>query len=106
MAKRRRRFEVLLPHQYNDGRLVPEELLGKAYREILDYFGAVGYEKQRISGYWRYKGRIYHEKYARIVVDVRDTASNRRWIREFKSRWKEKLEQIELWIVSYRVEVE
>ena len=36
MRKRRRRFEVLLPLQFNDGRPVPERLLGKAIRESRD----------------------------------------------------------------------
>src|SRR5438477_8299746 len=106
MTKRRRRFEVLLPHQFNDGRVVPEKLLGKAYLEIFDHFGAVSYERQKITGFWRHKGKIYHEKFSRIVVDVEDTAKNRQWMRGFKIRWKETLEQIELWIVSYRVEIE
>ena len=106
MTKRRRRFEVLLPHQYNDGRPVPEKLLGKAYREILDHFGAVTYEPQKIKGMWRHQGRVYHEKFSKVVVDVADTVRNRRWIREYKSRWKERLKQIELWVVSYRIEIE
>ena len=106
MRKRRRRFEVLLPLQFNDGRPVPERLLGKAIREILDRFGAATSETQKIKGFWRHKGRTYREQYSRTVVDVRDTANNRQWMREFKSRWKETLQQIELWMVSYRIEIE
>jgi hypothetical protein len=106
MTKRARRFEVLLPLQFNDGRPVPERLLGKAILEILDRFGAATCETQKIKGLWRHKGRTYREQYSRTVVDVRDTAKNRQWMREFKSRWKERLEQIELWVVSYRIEIE
>jgi hypothetical protein len=106
MTKRWRRFEVLLPHQYNDGRPVPERLLGKAYREILDRFGAVSYERQKIEGFWRHHGKTYREKFARIFVDVVEVAENRRWMREFKSRWKAKLKQIELWVISYRINIE
>ena len=106
MTKRQRRFEVLLPHQYNDGRRVPEKLLGKAYREILDHFNAVSYEPQKIRGLWRYQGRVYREKFSRVVVDVVDTVKNRQWIKVFKNRWKEELQQIELWVVSYRIEIE
>jgi len=42
----------------------------------------------------------------RVCVDVPDSAENRRWMKEFKLRWKSRLEQIELWMVSYRVDVE
>src|SRR5260370_20935486 len=106
MTKRWRRFEVLLPHQFNDGRPVPERLLGKAIREILDRFGAATCERQKIKGFWRHKGRTYREEYSRTIVDVRDTAKNRLWIREFKGRWKVKLEQIELSVVSYRIDTD
>jgi hypothetical protein len=42
----------------------------------------------------------------RITVDVPDTVENRRWMKEFKARWKTTLEQLELWMVSYRIDVE
>jgi len=35
-----RRFEVLLPLQFNDGRDVPPEWLADALLEIVDQFGA------------------------------------------------------------------
>jgi len=49
---------------------------------------------------------MYHDKHLKLVVDVPDTTENRRWMRAFKARWKERLEQLELWMVSYRFEVE
>jgi hypothetical protein len=48
--------------------------------EVVDHFGAASYETQKVEGHWRHGG----------VVD----------------RWAARLEQIELWIVSYRIEVE
>ncbi len=41
-----------------------------------------------------------------MIVDVPDTVSNREWMRKFKARWKRRLEQLELWMVSYRIEIE
>ncbi|MBW3597076.1 MAG: hypothetical protein KY475_07350 [Planctomycetes bacterium] len=35
-----------------------------------------------------------------------DSPKNRRWMKEFKNRWKERLEQLELWMVSYRLDIE
>lgn len=49
---------------------------------------------------------MYRDDLVRIVVDVPDGVKNRRWMKEFKKRWKGRLEQLELWMVSYRVEVE
>lgn len=42
----------------------------------------------------------------RLVVDLPDTEENRGWMKEFKGRWKAKLEQLELWMVSYLIEIE
>jgi hypothetical protein len=39
-------------------------------------------------------------------VDVPDSPRNRQWMKQFKDRWKVRLEQLELWMVSYRIEVE
>ena len=41
MSSKSRRFEVLLPVRFNDGRDIPEELLGEAVNEIVSQFGAV-----------------------------------------------------------------
>jgi hypothetical protein len=46
MSSNWRRFEVLLPLQFNDGRDVPTEWLAEAVLEIVDYFGAASYETQ------------------------------------------------------------
>jgi hypothetical protein len=44
-----RRFEVLLPLQFNDGRDVPAEWLAEALLEIVDHFGAATYETQKVE---------------------------------------------------------
>jgi hypothetical protein len=45
-----RRFEVLLPLQFNDGRDVPAEWLAEAVLEVVDHFGAASYETQKLEG--------------------------------------------------------
>ncbi|MFL6211844.1 MAG: hypothetical protein ACJ74W_23565 [Pyrinomonadaceae bacterium] len=106
MSSRWRRFEVLLPLQFNDGRDVPSEWLAEAVLEIADYFGAASYETQKVEGHWRHGGVLYRDDLVRIVVDVPDSVKHRQWMKDFKSRWQQRLEQIELWLVSYRIEVE
>jgi hypothetical protein len=106
MSSKWRRFEVLLPLQFNDGRPVPESWLAEAVLEIVDHFGAASYETQKVEGHWRHGAILYRDDLVRIVVDVPDSANNRRWMTEFKGRWKGRLEQLELWIISYRIELE
>ncbi len=106
MSSKWQRFEVLLPLQFNDGRDVPSEWLAEAVLEVVGHFGAASYETQNVEGHWRQGGVVYRDNLVKIVVDVPDASENRAWMKEFKSRWKARLEQLELWMVSYRIEVE
>ncbi len=105
MSSKWRRFEVLLPLQFNDGSDVPAELLAEAVLEIVDHFGAASYETQKVEGHWRHGGVIVRDNLVKIVIDP-DSASDRCWMKQYKDRWRSKLEQTELWMVSYAVEVE
>lgn len=42
----------------------------------------------------------------KVVVDVPDSTNSRQWMKDLKARWKGRLEQLELWMVSYRIDVE
>ena len=106
MSSNWRRFEVLLPLELNDGREVPPEWLAEAVLEVVDHFGAASYETQKVEGHWRHGGVVYRDNLVRIVVDVPDSSDNRGWMKQFKARWKAKLEQLELWMVSYRIDIE
>ena len=52
------------------------------------------------------EGVISRDNLVKIVIDAPDSLSNRRWMKQYKDRWRSKLEQTELWMVSYAVEVE
>jgi len=106
MSTRWRRFEVLLPTQFNDGRDVPSEWLAEAVLEIVDRFGAASYETQKVEGHWRHGGVLYRDNLVRVFVDLPDVPVNRQWMRQFKDRWKTRFEQLDLWMVSYRIEIE
>jgi hypothetical protein len=64
------------------------------------------YETQKVEGHWRHAGVLYRDDLVRIVIDVPDLAKNRQWMKRFKKRWLDRLEQLELWVVSYRIELE
>ena len=106
MSSKWRRYEVLLPVQFNDGREIPSEWLAEAVLEVVDQYSAASYETQKVEGHWRHSGVLYKDNLVRIVADFPDTEDNRDWMRQFKQRWKERLEQIELWMVSYSIDVE
>jgi len=106
MSSRWRRFEVLLPLQFNDGRDVPAEWLADAVLEVVERFGAASYETQRIEGQWRHEAVLYRDNLVRLVIDVPDRSENRKWMKDFKKRWMVKLDQLDLWVVSYLVTIE
>jgi len=103
MSSSWRRFEVLLPLRFNE---VPGDWLAEAVLEVVERFGAASYETQKVEGHWRHSGVAYRDDLVRIVVDVPDSDDNRGWMKEYKSRWKVRLDQLELWVVSYQVEIE
>lgn len=106
MSSNWRRYEVLLPLQFNDGREVSPEWLAEAVLEMVEHFGATSYETQKLEGHWRQGGVVYRDNLVRLVVDVPDTAQSREWMKDFKGRWKTRLQQLELWMVSHKIEVE
>ncbi len=48
---------------------------------------------------------MYRDDLVRIVVDVADAPENRGWFEEYKGRWKTRLEQLDLWVISYQVDI-
>ncbi len=106
MSSSWRRFEVLLPLRFNDGSEVPADWLAEAVLEIVGRFGAASYETQKVEGHWRHGGVTFRDDLVRIVVDVPDSSENRDWVRQFKTRWKERLNQSDLWVVSYQIDIE
>ena len=106
MSSNLRRFEVLLPTQFNDGRAVPDEWFADALDEIVDHFGAVSFHKEAVEGYWQHGGTLYRDELGMIVVDIPNNAKSRKWMKAFKARWKIRLEQLEIWMVSYLIDIE
>ncbi len=106
MSSKLRRFEILLPQQYNDGREIPRKLRGQALKEIIEQFGAASFEPTTIEGYWRHEGILYTDSLSKIVIDIEDTDYTRLWMREFKARWKDALDQLDLWLISYEIDVD
>ncbi|MEX0725245.1 MAG: hypothetical protein WEB58_23330 [Planctomycetaceae bacterium] len=106
MSSKWRRFEVLLPLHFNDGELIPESWIAECVLEVVDNFVAASYETQKVEGHWRHGSVTYRDELVRIVVDVPDTKANRDWMKLFKARWQERLKQFELWVISYRIEIE
>ncbi|MBI4603969.1 MAG: hypothetical protein HY721_18595 [Planctomycetes bacterium] len=105
MSSAFRRFEVLLPLKFNDGRSVPEDLIADTLLELRKQFGAVACETQTIRGQWQHEGEIYRDDLVRVFVDVPDVPENRSFFLELKDRLKQRFQQVEIWVTTYPLEV-
>ncbi len=105
MSRNFRRYEMLLPRKFNDGRPVPEERFQEVLLELRDKFGAESLETQVIHGVWHYEDRAYHDELMRVFVDVHNDPENRQFFLEFKERVRQKFEQVEVWLTTFPVEV-
>ncbi len=106
MKNKLRRFEVLLPTRFNDGREVPDDWLAEAIDEIIDQFGTASFYKDAVEGYWQHGGTLYRDDLGLIIVDVPDNIKNRKFMKAFKARGKPCKMQLEIWMVSYLIDIE
>ena len=105
MSRSLRRYEILLPLRFNDGQKVPDDVIAGLLLELETRFGAVSSETQTIHGLWHHEGQAYRDELARIFVDVPDDLQNRQFFVGFKERLKETLQQLDIWMTTYPIEV-
>jgi hypothetical protein len=105
MSKSYRRYEILLPLQFNDGTPISDDLIGTTLKELRAQFGAISVETQSIQGTWSYLGQEYRDALIRVFVDVEDKASARKFFKQFKDKLKQRFQQLDIWITTYPVDV-
>ena len=105
MSKVFRRFEILLPLRFNDGRPVPDDLIVDTLLELRDQFGAVSCETQTIRGAWEHEAEVYRDDLVRVFVDADDVAVNREFFVQLKQRLKTRFEQHDIWMATYPIEI-
>ena len=66
-----RRWEILLPLQFNDGSAVPREMVGEVIVFIRERFEAVSFETQTIRGVWQHEGHVYQDSLVRLFTLMR-----------------------------------
>ena len=99
-----RRFELLLPRQFNDGSPVPDEMIGMTEQELRRKFGAISSETQILRGVWEHAGQTFRDELLRVFVDVPDTEENQHFFREYKEILKSRFQQLDIRITTYLVE--
>ena len=100
-----RRYEILLPRRFNDGRHVPSRLVTETLVELRQRFNASSCETQTILGQWQQGETLYHDELVRVFTDVEDTAANRTFFVDLKRRLKSRFEQLDIWLTSHPIDV-
>jgi hypothetical protein len=101
----KRRYEILLPLQYNDGTPVSAADLNQTREELLAHFGGVSIQPGTVAGIWIHEGTRYEDSLVRITVDVEDIAENRQFFIDWKPTLLQRFQQIDLYITSVLIEV-
>jgi len=101
----KRRYEMLLPLVYNDGRRVEAEKHEKTREELVARFGAVSQMPATLRGVWVHEGQRFEEDFIRLFVDVPDSRANRQFFVQLKAALLERFDQLEIYIASYAVDV-
>ena len=105
MSRSFRRYEILLPLQFNDGQPVPSEVIVDTMIELERRFRGLSCETQTIHGFWEHEGQLYRDDSVRVFVDVPDTPKNRQFFRGFKKKLKARFRQVDIWITNHRINV-
>ncbi len=100
-----KRYEILLPTRYNDGLPIEKEQLSQTRRELVREFGGVTWSPERLRGTWSQGGKIFEDSNIKVVIDVEDTLEARAFFRQFKETLKSRFRQLDIWMISYPVEI-
>jgi hypothetical protein len=104
----KRRYEILLPAEFNDGRLVADacpQCVPDSMTSAVDSFGAFTFRPDAAVGAWTADGRRYDDRLYVLVVDVADTAEPGTGSAVSSPTCCSGFEQLEIYVTGYPVEV-
>jgi hypothetical protein len=100
-----KRFEILLPLNYNDGRPIEREKFLLTHRELVQRFGATTVDTTRASGTWIYRGTLYEDLLMRVTVDSSEPEEAKVFFQQYKGVLKARFEQLDIWITAHDVDL-
>jgi len=100
-----KRFEILLPLNYNDGKPIEREKFLLTHRELVERFGATTVDTTRASGTWMYGGALYEDLLMRVTLDSSKPDEARGFLRNYKEVLKARFEQLDIWITAHDVDL-
>jgi hypothetical protein len=102
---RKRRYEIHLPLKHNDGREISGELFEQTREELVTRFEGLTLDPAIVFGIWVHNGTRYQDQLILWTVDVEDSPENQQFFVSYKQVLLQRFEQLEIYIVSYPVEI-
>jgi hypothetical protein len=89
---------------YNDGSEIEPEKFDQTAEELCERFNAITQDTIRVMGTWKYGGTRYRDQLLRIRVDTDDPDAAEYFVRQ-KEIWKQRFQQIDIWITATDIDV-
>jgi uncharacterized protein YnzC (UPF0291/DUF896 family) len=102
-----RKYEIYLPLKHNDGRDIEPEKIKQIKQELVAKFGAITVSSlsSPYQGTWKYGGVEYLDDIIKIEIVTSDDRLTKRFLKDFKERLKESLQQIDILITTHGIQV-
>ena len=68
-------------------------------------FGALTTEPEPFQGWWTHEGHIHEDRSLRFIVDAEATPENRAFLTNLKEVLKARFRQIDIWMISYQIDI-
>jgi hypothetical protein len=81
------------------------EAVEQTREDLIAQFGGLTILPDSVRGVWVHQGARYEDESLRVIVDVDDTPENRQFFLGLKPVLLQRFEQIEIYMVSYAIDV-
>jgi len=102
-----RKYEIYLPLKYNDGRDIEPEKIKQIKEELIARFGAITASSRSspYQGTWKYGGVEYIDDIIKVEIVTSDDKLTKQFLKDFKKRLKESLQQVDILITTHGIQV-
>jgi len=102
-----RKYEIYLPLKYNDGKDIEPEKIKQIKQELVAKFGAITVSSlwSPYQGTWKYGGVEYIDDIIKVEIVTSNDRLTKGFLKDFKERLKESLQQIDILITTHGIQV-
>jgi hypothetical protein len=97
-------YDLYVPLYLNDGTPVPDEVIDRLGRRLLETFGGCTFFPQPNKGMWKMGDVVFRDEIVIFRTLAGDSRAARRFFRELKRELLQELEQEEILIVERDVQ--